>query len=558
MAGPRTTPSSGENRSVLIARNVTHDRDGHRVLSDVTLTVGPGECVGVIGPNGVGKSTLLQLLAGRLSPDAGTVTRIPPSATVGYLDQEPDPRPGETVRTTLAHRTGVGSAEAELTASANDLVSSAPDAFARYERALDRFESLGAGDFDARLSTLLEGRGVGAALGEREASTLSGGQAAKVALVGIELSRFDIVLLDEPTNDLDFDGLQRLENWVRSRSGATVIVSHDRAFLERTVTTVLELDPASRSARQYRGGWADYERERANARRLATVAFEEYRDQREQLTARASRQRRWATDGVHKELKNPRDHDVAQRNFRIDRTESLAHRARQTERTLENLRVVQKPFEGWDLRFSISEAACAGAVVVTLRDATVVRGTFRLGPIDLEITWGDRVALCGVNGSGKTTLVAALLGATPLATGEQWMGPSVVTGVLGQDRRALNAEYDLVTYVGERCQIPLSETRGVLAKFGLGATQVTKATRLLSPGERTRAELAIFQARGVNFLVLDEPTNHLDLPAIEQLERALQGFGGTVLLVSHDRRLLDSVAVSRTVRLHEGVATESF
>ena len=184
-----------------------------------------------------------------------------------------------------------------------------------------------------------------------------------------------------------------------------------------------------------------------------------------------------------------------------------------------------------------------------LRDASIERGSFHLGPIDLEINWGDRLALTGANGTGKTTLVAALLGRLPLAGGEQWMGPSVVVGELGQDRRSGPTDRDLIGTVMERCHLGQAEARSLLAKFGLDADHVTRPAGSPSPGERTRAELAMFQALGVNFLVLDEPTNHLDLPAIEQLEVALASFGGTLLLVSHDRQLLEAVEVTRSLEL---------
>ncbi len=537
--------------AVLSARNLTHDRDGRTVLRDISLSVGPQGCLGVVGPNGVGKSTLLQLLAGWEIPDSGSITLDPPNATVGYLAQEHDRRPHETVRENLARRTGVLDAEARLISAGVELASNTPGAEDHYDQALVRFNSLGAGSFDARVASVLDDLGV-SAVADNLTSALSGGQEAKVALAAIELSRFDIVLLDEPTNDLDFSGLRRLEQWVRSHDGAMVIVSHDRAFLERTVKTVLELDEHSRTAREFGGGWAGYQAERFNTQRLAREAFEEYQERREQLSTRATRQRQWATDGVRKELKNPRDHDKAQRDFRINRTENLAHMARQTERQLESLQVVAKPFEGWDLQFSIGETTRAGAVVVNLSDVVVQRAAFRLGPIDLEIGWGERVALTGANGSGKSTLVQALLGTLALTSGERWVGPSVVTGVLGQDRRALSGDHDLVRYVGDQCGLPKSETRSLLAKFGLNAAHVNRPTRFLSPGERTRAELAIFQGRAVNFLVLDEPTNHLDLPAIEQLESALKNFAGTLLLVSHDRQLLDAVDVTRTIELRGG------
>ena len=540
--------------ATLVARHLTHDRGGRTVLDGVSLTIGPESRIGVVGPNGVGKSTLLQLLAGVVVPDGGRIVLDPPSATRGYLSQEHEVVAGETVRQALTHRTGAGGAEQELAEAAAGLVDGTAAAERRYDIALDRFNSLGAADLDARIDDVLVGLGVGADVADQTVSTLSGGQEAKVALAAIELSRFDVTLLDEPTNDLDFGGLSRLEAWVRSRPGGMVIVSHDRDFLERTVTTVLELDAHSRTALEYGGGWRGYQTERAHARRHASEAYELYDRQRRQLETRADRQRQWATTGVRRESRHPRDHDKAQRDFRINRTEKLASKARQTERAMDNLDVVEKPFEGWDLRFTIEEAERAGAVVVRLTGAVIERGSFRMGPVDLEVDWGERVALTGANGTGKSTLVSALLGTQPLAAGDRWMGPGVVVGHLGQDRRAMGGGSDLVRTVTDRCGLSQAEARSLLAKFGLDAEHVTRPSTSLSPGERTRAELAMFQARGVNFLVLDEPTNHLDLPAIEQLESALAAYGGTLLLVSHDRQLLGSVDISRSIELGSGAA----
>jgi ATPase subunit of ABC transporter with duplicated ATPase domains len=454
-----------------------------------------------------------------------------------------------TVRELLARRVGGADAEAELAEAAAALAGGTAPAALRYEVALERFNRLGVADLDARIDAVLDDLGVGAALAGQEASTLSGGQQAKVALAGIELSQFDITLLDEPTNDLDFGGLRRLEAWLASRSGGMVIVSHDRDFLERAVTSVLELDEHSRTAQEYGGGWSGYQAERANARRHATEAYERYDRRRSQLEHRAEQQRQWATSGVRRESRHPTDNDKAQRDFRINRTEKLAAKARQTDRARAALEPVDKPWEGWDLRFTIEEAPRSGAVVARLSGAVIERGTFRMGPVDVQIDWGDRMAVTGANGTGKTSLVAALLGTLPLASGQRWIGPSVVVGELGQDRRALRGRHDVVRTVMERCGLKQSEARSLLAKFGLGADLVVRAAESLSPGERTRAELAMFQALGVNFLVLDEPTNHLDLPAIEQLEAALAGFGGTLLLVSHDRQFLDSVEVTRWLEL---------
>jgi ATPase subunit of ABC transporter with duplicated ATPase domains len=547
------SPYSPTSIATLVARDISYERGGRTVLDRVAISVGPETCLGVVGPNGVGKSTLLQILAGLLPPLSGTLRYDPPASTVGYLAQEQSSLPGETVRDAVNRRRGVAAAEAELADSAAGLNEGRPSDNDRYAVALARFESLAAGDLEARLSTALADVGLEPDLADREVRTLSGGQEARLALAVVILSRFDLTLLDEPTNDLDFDGLRRLESFVTHRRGGMVIVSHDRDFLDRTVTSVFELDEHHRTGQLYGGGWSGYQAERAAALQHAGEAYAAYESTRRDLRARAQRERQWATSGVSKEKRNPKDNDKAQRDFRINKTEKLASRARRTERALDALPAVEKPWEGWDLRFSIEQAPRSGAVVIRLENAVVPRGSFTLGPVTLEIGWADRLALAGPNGSGKTTLVETVLGRLPLASGTRWMGPSVVVGELGQDRRILGGGGETVVDALMRVTgSALSEARSLLAKFGLSAGAALGHPASLSPGERTRAELAAFAALGVNFLVLDEPTNHLDLPAIEQLESALEGFDGTLLLVSHDRRLLETVKLDRRLELGPG------
>ena len=211
---------------------------------------------------------------------------------------------------------------------------------------------------------------------------------------------------------------------------------------------------------------------------------------------------------------------------------------------------VEKPWEGWQLQLDIAAAPRSGDVVARLKDAVVERGAFRLGPIDLDVHWADRVAILGPNGSGKTTLLGALLGRVPLAAGERWMGPGVVVGELDQARARLTDERPLLASFEAATGLRTQEARSLLAKFGLGADHVLRPAPSLSPGERTRAVLATLMAQGVNCLVLDEPTNHLDIAAIEQLEQALTTWHGTLLMVTHDRAFLEAVDVDHTVELH--------
>ena len=360
-------------------------------------------------------------------------------------------------------------------------------------------------------------------------------------------------LLDEPTNDLDFAGLDRLERFLADDlAGGAVIVSHDRAFLDRTVTSVLELDEHSHTATEYAGGWAAYLAEQATARRHAEEEYGKYQAQRATLSARAREQRQWSVQGVNKVSSGETDKFI--RHFRRASSEHVAAKAKITDRALERLEAnaVEKPWEGWDLRMEIASAPRGGTVVVRLTGATVERGSFTLGPVDLQINYGERVALLGANGSGKTTLLDAALGRLPVTAGDAHLGPGVIVGELDQARGAFAGPDSLLPRFEAASGLVQNEARALLAKFGLGADHVTRPADSLSPGERTRASLALLSARGVNFLVLDEPTNHLDLPAIEQLEQALADFAGTVLLVTHDRALLDAVTLTRRVELADG------
>jgi ATPase subunit of ABC transporter with duplicated ATPase domains len=566
---------------------------GPRVLlSGVDLTVGPGTRLGLVGPNGAGKSTLLQTLAGLRAPESGTVRLAPASATVGYLPQETDAVPGETVAELLARRTGVAEATAAMDAATAALAEGEPGADDRYATALERWLALGGADLDVRSAVVADDLGLDADVIDRPVSTLSGGQAARARLAALLLARFDVFLLDEPTNDLDVDGLERLGRFVDGLSGPVVIVSHDRAFLERTVTSVAEIDEHDGSLARYDGGWRAFLDERARARRHAQEDYRTYVDKRDTLRDRADNQRRWAAKGV-KAAKRSGETDKFIRHRNMQTSEHLAAKARQTDKAMARLISVDKPWEGWDLQLTIADAGRSGDVVARLDGAVVelpvadpqrVPETghggprnagsdgsdrpdgpdgpdgsdgFRLGPVTLEVSFGDRLAVVGANGSGKSTLLAALLGQVPLAAGTRWLGPGVVIGEISQGREVFDGAATLLDgFLDRTGMTAASEARSLLAKFGLGAEHVVRSAGSLSPGERTRATLAVLQAVGVNLLVLDEPTNHLDLPAIEQLEQAVATFAGTLILVTHDVRLLEGVGVSRTVEVDGGAVRE--
>ncbi|SCL67949.1 ABC-F family ATP-binding cassette domain-containing protein [Micromonospora chersina] len=542
--------------ATLIAKDLTAGHGDRLLFTDLDLVVAPGDVVGLVGVNGAGKSTLLRTLGGLQPLEQGSVALNPPAATVGYLPQEPERRPGETVRDFLARRTGVTAAQAALDAATEALTAGAPGADDAYATALERWLDLGGADLDERAEQVAAELGLRVDL-EHPMTGLSGGQAARAGLASLLLSRYDVFLLDEPTNDLDLAGLDRLERFVTGLRAGTVLVSHDREFLTRTVTRIVELDLHQGQVNHFGGGYAAYLEEREVARRHAREEYEEYAGTRAQLEARARTQRSWMEKGVKNARRKATDNDKIGRKFRSEASEKQAAKARQTERLIERLEVVEEPRKEWELRMEIAAAPRAGAVVAALRGAVVRRGDFTLGPVDLQIDWADRVAITGANGSGKSTLLAALLGRLPLDEGHSALGPGVVVGEVDQARGLFLGDQPLLDAFGAAVpeQSP-ADVRTLLAKFGLRADHVLRPAATLSPGERTRAALALLQGRGVNLLVLDEPTNHLDLPAIEQLESALAGYPGTLLLVTHDRRMLDAVSVNRRLRVAGGRIAE--
>jgi ATPase subunit of ABC transporter with duplicated ATPase domains len=513
----------------LAARSLTKLHGDHVVLDGVSLVVPPHARIGVVGPNGIGKSTLLRLLAGLELPDGGELERGP-GLTVGYLPQEPDVRADEALLAYLARRTAVAEAGRALDALAARL-GSEPELADEHAEALDRFLSLGGGDLEARAGAAVAAAGLtpgslGAPLG-----TFSGGQAARASLAAILLTRFDVLLLDEPTNDLDFAGLALLERFLAGTIASVVLVSHDRELLDRVATRVVELRPGG-EAREYAGGYADFERARGRERRGEYEAWEGYVSERGRLEEQARRRADWAARATTQRRKK--------------KTRDIRGQVR---RELERLDRAEKPHEPWELRLRLRADQRGSEVVARLAHAVVERNGFRLGPLDLELRRGERLAIVGSNGSGKSTLLGVLLGRHALTLGESTIDPSVVSAELDQDRAAFAGPDPLLTRFTRLAGLRGEDARTLLAKFGLGAGGVTRACASLSPGERTRAALALFAAKGANLLVLDEPTNHLDIEAIEQLEAALADYDGTLVAVSHDRRFLERLAPTRTLDL---------
>ncbi|MCU0263144.1 MAG: ATP-binding cassette domain-containing protein [Candidatus Nanopelagicales bacterium] len=530
------------------------------LIRDLDTVIGPGEVVGLIGPNGCGKSTLLRTIAGLHAADSGSVIWSPPGARIGYLPQER--AHSGTVGEHLIRITGVHEADDRVQRAAEGLGQGTPGADADYSAALEDWLALGGADLDARIEATLAHVAPGLAPGH-PMQGLSGGQSARVGLAGLLLSRFDAYLLDEPTNDLDLDGLELVEQFLAGVRGPVVLVSHDREFLARRITRVLDFDPALEVVGDYRGGFDAYVAERSRARDRAQADFDTVTATRADLMAQMRAARATSDRGAKVARAKHRSGSIDKmlRDAMIDGATAGASSAGRLQRQIERLPDVVEPRREWQLRLRVADVERSGDVVATLRSATARRGDFRIGPLDLQVDRGDCVVITGANGSGKTTLLGMLLGDVPLESGHRSLGARVVVGRVDQSRVPADPAAtlrDLMT--SELPGMPEAEVRALLAKFGLGADRRDVRVGRLSPGERTRIGLAVLGARGANVLVMDEPTNHLDLPAIEQVEAALDQFEGTILLVSHDRRLIDHVARQarqlRRLAVRDGGVTE--
>ena len=486
----------------LAANDISVHLGTDAILKRVTLAVTPGSRIGIVGPNGRGKTTLLRALARLDELDSGSVTRNPSSLRVGYLPQERDVRLDERVLSYLERRTAE---EATV-------------------------------EFEARAEAALRRVGLDVPL-DRRVVELSGGEQSRAALASILLAQFDVFLLDEPTNDLDFAGLDLLERFLVRLDAGLVVVSHDRAFLDRTVDEIIELESGTDRFHHYTGGWSEYEAARERARAEHERAYTQWSEERARF------------GDLHRERREQARVGGKQASRRG--TQALMSKTRAAARRVEWLERdrIEKPWQPWELRLDLAPAGRSGDIVVELEGAVVERGSFRLGPVDFGVQWGERLSIAGPNGSGKTTLIDALLGRLPLTRGERRVGPAVVFGEIGQARSLFAPNEPLIRSFCAESSLGEGEARTLLAKFDLYADDVLRPAGRLSPGERTRAELALQAARGAGCLVLDEPTNHLDLPAVEELERALSVFDGTLILVTHDRRFLERVGVTRVFDL---------
>lgn len=520
---------------MLVAKDVSFEYPNHPVLTRTSLSVGVGERIGLVGPNGIGKSTLLRILAGVMVPTAGKVTKSA-EVTVGYMPQEIDLATGQTARQFIEETTGVAEALATFATASAEYTSGNT---AAYELALARVESLDAYTLENRLGKALVEVGLSLDILESQVAELSGGQRTKLLLAAILLSRFDIYLLDEPTNNLDLEGIRTLERFIGSSKSSFVIVSHDRKFLRSSTTKIAELK-ADGQVDIYSLGYDEYVEVRRTQRDAQVRTYMLAEEEKRRLATALSSER----NGAKSRGRAPSDNDKLGRNKRKETADSTHSKAvRALEKRLVRHELPPRPDAEIDLNFDFGEASVRlPDSVVRLKKATVEFGSTRLGPFTLDIRRGEKVVVVGPNGSGKSTLLRLLGEQLVPASGDRQSARGVKIGYVDQHYRFASPNSSVLQNLSQSTGLKPEELYNVLARFNLKKAQADALPSELSPGQRARAVLAGLVASGTNVLLLDEPTNHLDVVASDELQRALSSYKGTVVLVSHDRELIKGLS----------------
>ncbi|NEC65364.1 ABC-F family ATP-binding cassette domain-containing protein [Streptomyces sp. SID9727] len=519
----------------LLAHDLVRVLGTKRVLDGVSLTASPGERIGLIGENGVGKSTLLRLLAGVDEPDAGEVTR---PADVGFLHQEMPFDADSTVAGVLDDALREARADLAELDRLSGLLSRTPEGSPEHARLLETYggrleqaEEREVWDADRRASVVLGGLGLGSLPHRRTLRSLSGGQRGRLALAALLVRRPAALLLDEPTNHLDDEAAAFVEEQLRAMPGPVVLAGHDRAFLDAVCTDLVDLDPAVDGPVRYGGGYSAYLAEkRAERARWERRYAEEQEEIGELRRSAAVTARQVAPD------RGPRDSEKMGYGLRAGRVQSqIARRVRNATRRLDEAERRQVAEPPSPLRFRYPERAepPGPGTLVSLRG---VRFPGRLAVDELDVEASDRLLVTGGNGTGKSTLIAVLAG-RPVAFGEVVRRPGLSVGVLAQDSVFARPDRTVAdTYVrvlgAERAELVPLLSLGLLREADLG-----KQVRQLSAGQRRRLALALLMARPPELLLLDEPTNHLSPALCDELEEALGPGPGAVVVASHDRWL---------------------
>jgi ATP-binding cassette subfamily F protein 3 len=526
------------------------------VLIDVSFNLNPDERIGLIGPNGCGKTTLLNIVAGETIPDHGVITRIPKDLKIGYLQQSFQFHPKDTLGEIIDPFLGdFQDLEKEISNIAAKLVDE-PDRedlqFA-YDNLLTKIKNKTIPSIHPQV--ILEIFGLAELPENKLVSSLSGGQKSRLALAVVMLGEPDILILDEPTNHLDITILEWLESWLKRFNGGMIIVSHDRTFLDHIVTRILDLDPDAHTITEYHGNYSDYLQQFIQKKEKQLSA---YRDQQYEIRRIKQDIARTKQQAYRVEITTT-SRQPGLRRYAKKVARKAKSREKKLNRYLDSDERIEKPRQSWQLRFEFTQNEHKS------QDVLRIEGLFAGYPnnqplienLSLHIKFGDRIALIGPNGSGKTTLLKIIVGIIKPISGRIHLGKNIKLGYMAQEQESLAHELTPLEIIQAQTPIDETEARSFLHFFLFSGDDALRKTDDLSFGERARLELARLVIQGCNFLLLDEPINHLDIPSRSRFEQALTHFDGTVLAVVHDRYFIKKFATQIWILENSSVRHES-
>lgn len=540
---------------MLKIHDITKSYSGRKVLSGISLSLPKGAKVALVGPNGVGKSTLLRILAGEEDADSGKIEGRP--LCVGYLPQELQINDLElTVGEYIDRIVGKLTIESHIRDLEGQL--SDPQKALKYDDLQDAYSHLVGHDYEYRVDSVLAGMGLNANFRARKIRSLSGGQKTKIAMAGILLKRPDFFLLDEPTNNLDLKAILWLEEFLSESPAACLIVSHDRTFVDSIITKVVEIDWNERNLTEFSGTYSDYIQHRMREMQKRSEQYQRQQDEILRLTQSVRQKLNWSQVASRQ---TTRDNDKYVRGFRRDRSAKTASQAKSIGKKVEQMNKVDPEQKREPLTIPLAAQLQSGKQPIVLKSVVAGYGSdFQIGPVDLVINFGERVGILGRNGVGKTTLLKVISGQIVPISGSVTIGAALVVGNMMQEHENIPRDISLECFLRSATQrVDKAETRHLLSQFHfLPEEDSDRLLGELSPGERSRLVLAKFAAESANVLILDEPTNHLDVDALGALEKVLSSYTGTVIFVSHDRSFLEHVNSTRLYELHKGALKEVY
>jgi ATP-binding cassette subfamily F protein 3 len=512
----------------------------NQILSDITFSINAGECVGLIGPNGCGKTTLVRILAGIDEPDSGTVQSTIPDLRIGYLAQGFEPEQNKRVGDLIEEIIGSDKRTAsEIEKLAKALAENPTDLTLQgdYDSALARYQDV---IQKPKPEPIFNALGLTSDQMDRQVSNLSGGQKTRLALALTLLKDPNFLLLDEPTNHLDIQMLEWLESWLVEFNGAALVVSHDRTFLDRTVRRILDLDPETHQIRGYTGNYTQYFEQYLSEldKQMAAYRDQVYEIRRiEQDIAQTKRQAHWV-----EQTTTSREPIV--RRYAKKVAKKAKSREKKLKRYLKSDDLVEKPKQSWQMKLEFNQPAHLGQDVLKVENLSVGYSVDYplLTDVNLCIRVGQRIALTGPNGGGKTTFLRTIAGDINPLVGLVNLGHSVHLGYMTQEQESLNTKMTALETIQHVSRLNETEARSMLHYFLFSGDDPLRKVENLSHGERSRLMLAVLVAQGSNFLILDEPINHLDIPSRERFEMALSQFDGTIIAVVHDRYFIERFA----------------